>query len=75
MTEATQKPSNVLSKRMMQDDEDSPDIPDEVTFKNSLKLFQLLVDKTVAQKRDERLGLPVKDGGKEYCVLHTVLIF
>ncbi|XP_020643114.3 WD repeat-containing protein 64 [Pogona vitticeps] len=46
---------------MMQDDEDSPDIPDEATFKNSLKLFQRLVDRTVVQKREERIGLYVKD--------------
>ncbi|KAJ7342090.1 hypothetical protein JRQ81_008822 [Phrynocephalus forsythii] len=61
MAETTQTPSTVISRKMMQDDEDSPDIPDELTFKNSLKLFQRLVDKTVIQKREERLGLYVKD--------------
>ncbi|XP_044307140.1 WD repeat-containing protein 64 [Varanus komodoensis] len=42
-------------------EDDPPDIPDGTCFKNSLKLFQRLVDKTVAQKKEERLGLYIKD--------------
>ncbi|KAF7253921.1 WD repeat-containing protein 64 [Varanus komodoensis] len=49
-----------MSRRMLIED-DPPDIPDGTCFKNSLKLFQRLVDKTVAQKKEERLGLYIKD--------------
>ncbi|XP_026560791.1 WD repeat-containing protein 64 [Pseudonaja textilis] len=41
--------------------EDDFDLPGGDVFKRSLQLFQQLVDKTVAQKREERLGLHVKD--------------
>ncbi|XP_062981483.1 WD repeat-containing protein 64 [Elgaria multicarinata webbii] len=50
-----------MSRRKLQEEEDPPDIPDGNCFKNSLKLFQKLVDKTVTQKREERLGLYIKD--------------
>ncbi|XP_058027209.1 WD repeat-containing protein 64 [Ahaetulla prasina] len=41
--------------------EDLTDLSDGVFFKRSLERFQQLVDKTVAWKREERLGLRVKD--------------
>ncbi|XP_026525089.1 WD repeat-containing protein 64 [Notechis scutatus] len=41
--------------------EDDFDLPGGDVFKRSLQLFQQLVDKTVAQKREERLGMRVKD--------------
>ncbi|KAG8123535.1 hypothetical protein E2320_018885 [Naja naja] len=50
----------VMSRRKIHK-EDDLDLPDGDFFKRSLQLFQQLVDKTVAQKRDERLGLRVKD--------------
>nr|XP_056709319.1 WD repeat-containing protein 64 [Euleptes europaea] len=50
-----------MSRRKIQEDEDRPDIPDGVHFKNSLKEFQRLVDKIVVQKKEERLGLYTKD--------------
>uniref|UniRef100_A0A8D0HHH2 WD repeat domain 64 n=1 Tax=Sphenodon punctatus TaxID=8508 RepID=A0A8D0HHH2_SPHPU len=36
-------------------------LTDATQFKNALKQFQVLVEKTVAQKKEERLGLYVKD--------------
>lgn len=59
----------VMSRRKIHKD-DLLDLPDGVFFKRSLQLFQQLVDKTVARKREERLGLRVKDSGKE--VLHLI---
>lgn len=53
-----------MSRKKTQDDDISNNIPDGADFKNLLKLFQKLVDQTVAQKRDERLGLYIKDAGK-----------
>ncbi|XP_054828108.1 WD repeat-containing protein 64 [Eublepharis macularius] len=50
-----------MSRRRIPEDEDRPDIPDGVVFKNSLKAFEKLVDKIVIQKREERLGLYTKD--------------
>ncbi|XP_033001327.1 WD repeat-containing protein 64 [Lacerta agilis] len=50
-----------MSRKKIQDDDISINIPDGADFKNLLKLFQKLVDETVAQKRDERLGLYIKD--------------
>ncbi|XP_034966417.1 WD repeat-containing protein 64 [Zootoca vivipara] len=50
-----------MSRKKIQDDDISIHIPDGADFKNLLKLFQKLVDQTVAQKRDERLGLYIKD--------------
>ncbi|XP_053238609.1 WD repeat-containing protein 64 isoform X1 [Podarcis raffonei] len=50
-----------MSRKKTQDDDISNNIPDGADFKNLLKLFQKLVDQTVAQKRDERLGLYIKD--------------
>ncbi|XP_013912322.1 PREDICTED: WD repeat-containing protein 64 [Thamnophis sirtalis] len=49
-----------MSRRRIHGD-DLLDLPDGELFKKSLKLFQQLVDKTVDQKREERLGLRVKD--------------
>ncbi|XP_015280051.1 PREDICTED: WD repeat-containing protein 64, partial [Gekko japonicus] len=51
-----------MSRIKIPEDEDHPDIPDGVHFKNSLKEFQKLVEKIVAQKREERQGLYTKDG-------------
>ncbi|XP_063147117.1 WD repeat-containing protein 64 [Candoia aspera] len=48
-----------MSRRKFQ--EDDPPYLNGLCFKKSLKLFQQLVDKTVAQKREERLGLQAKD--------------
>lgn len=39
------------------------EVPD---FKNALKQFQILVEKTVAQKTKERLGLHIEDDGKRF---------
>lgn len=39
------------------------EVPD---FKNALKQFQKLVEKTVTQKAKERLGLCIEDDGKRY---------
>lgn len=39
------------------------EVPD---FKNALKQFQKLVEKTVTQKTKERLGLYIEDDGKRY---------
>ncbi|XP_025030095.1 WD repeat-containing protein 64, partial [Python bivittatus] len=50
-----------MSGRKIQEEDDPPDIPDGLCFKKSLKLFQKLVDTTVAQKREERLGSRVQD--------------
>ncbi|XP_077201090.1 WD repeat-containing protein 64 isoform X2 [Paroedura picta] len=50
-----------MSRIKIPEDEENPDIPDGTHFKNSLKEFQKLVDKTVVQKREERLGLYIKD--------------
>ncbi|XP_066479167.1 WD repeat-containing protein 64 [Tiliqua scincoides] len=50
-----------MSRRKIHEDEDPPNIPDVAVFKNALMQFQKLVDKTTAQKREERLGLYVKD--------------
>ncbi|KAL7987532.1 hypothetical protein Chor_006451 [Crotalus horridus] len=49
-----------MSRRKIYKD-DPPDLLDGLFFKRSLQLFNQLVDKTVAQKREQRLGLPVKD--------------
>lgn len=69
-----------MSRRKIHEEDDLPDLPDGVFFKRSLQLFQQLVDKTVARKREERLGLRVKDSGKEilrliYCSLIYVSTF
>ncbi|XP_039205040.1 WD repeat-containing protein 64 isoform X3 [Crotalus tigris] len=53
----------VMSRRKIYKD-DPPDLLDGLFFKRSLQLFKQLVDKTVAQKREQRLGLPVKDSVK-----------
>ncbi|XP_032071930.1 WD repeat-containing protein 64 [Thamnophis elegans] len=50
----------LMSRRRIHGD-DLLDLPDGELFKKSLKLFQQLVDKTVDRKREERLGLRVKD--------------
>ncbi|KAJ6664662.1 hypothetical protein lerEdw1_006235 [Lerista edwardsae] len=50
-----------MSRRKIHDDEDPPEIPDVMAFKQALKQFQKLVDNTTAQKRAERLGLYIKD--------------
>ncbi|XP_060098123.1 WD repeat-containing protein 64 [Heteronotia binoei] len=50
-----------MSRRKIPEDTDHPEIPDGAHFKSSLKEFQKLVDKIVAQKREERLGLETKD--------------
>lgn len=68
-----------MSRRKIHKD-DPLDLPDGLFFKRSLRLFNELVDKTVAQKREQRLGLPVKDSGKEilhlmYCSLIYVFTF
>ncbi|KAK9411819.1 WD repeat-containing protein 64 [Crotalus adamanteus] len=52
-----------MSRRKIYKD-DPPDLLDGLFFKRSLQLFKQLVDKTVAQKREQRLGLPVKDSVK-----------
>ncbi|XP_034284156.1 WD repeat-containing protein 64 isoform X1 [Pantherophis guttatus] len=49
-----------MSRRKIHKD-DLLDLPDGDFFKRSLQLFQQLVDKTVARKRAERLGLLLKD--------------
>lgn len=55
-----------MSRRKLPEDEEPPNIPDGACFKNALKQFQKLVDKTVVQKREERLGLYTKDAGKKH---------
>ncbi|XP_060548356.1 WD repeat-containing protein 64 isoform X2 [Pantherophis guttatus] len=54
-----------MSRRKIHKD-DLLDLPDGDFFKRSLQLFQQLVDKTVARKRAERLGLLLKDSEMDY---------
>ncbi|XP_062831112.1 WD repeat-containing protein 64 isoform X2 [Anolis carolinensis] len=50
-----------MSRRKIHEDDLPVELPDGVQFKNALKQFERLVERTVTQKRDERLGLYVKD--------------
>nr|XP_060632847.1 WD repeat-containing protein 64 [Anolis sagrei ordinatus] len=52
---------NAISRRKIQEEDSTVEIPDAIQFKNALKQFERLVERTVSQKRDERLGLYVKD--------------